>query len=94
MLPNYKWIPIGYHGRSSTIGISGQEFHRPVGQTKAPDATQPSFGPCKRLDYELEMGLFVGKSTEMGDLIKVIGIVKNTDASLFGFNKNDRKFQL
>ena len=80
LLPNYKWIPIGYHGRSSTIGVSGQEFHRPVGQTKAPDATEPSFGPCKRLDYELEMGLFVGKSTELGDLIKI----ENAEQHLFG----------
>jgi len=80
LLPNYKWIPIGYHGRSSTIGISGQRFHRPVGQTKAPDATEPSFGPCKRLDYELEMGLFVGKSTQMGDLINI----ENAEQHLFG----------
>ncbi|MDB4279614.1 fumarylacetoacetase [Paraglaciecola sp.] len=80
LLPNYKWIPIGYHGRSSTIGISGQQFHRPVGQTKAPDATEPSFGPCKRLDYELEMGLFVGKSTQMGELINI----ENAEQHLFG----------
>ena len=80
LLPNYKWIPIGYHGRSSTIGISGQEFHRPVGQTKTPDATEPSFGPCKRLDYELEMGLFVGKSTQMGELINI----ENAEQHLFG----------
>ena len=80
LLPNYKWIPIGYHGRSSTIGISGQKFHRPVGQTKAPDALEPSFGPCKRLDYELEMGLFVGKSTQMGDLINI----QNAEQHLFG----------
>jgi fumarylacetoacetase len=80
LLPNYKWIPIGYHGRSSTIGISGQKFHRPVGQTKAPDATEPSFGPCKRLDYELEMGLFVGKSTQMGELINI----ENAEKHLFG----------
>lgn len=80
LLPNYKWIPIGYHGRSSTIGISGQQFHRPIGQTKAPDATAPSFGPCKRLDYELEMGLFVGKSTQMGDLINI----EQAEQHLFG----------
>ncbi|WP_293748030.1 fumarylacetoacetase [uncultured Paraglaciecola sp.] len=80
LLPNYKWIPIGYHGRSSTIGISGQRFHRPVGQTKAPDATEPSFGPCKRLDYELEMGLFVGKSTEMGEIINI----EKAEQHLFG----------
>jgi fumarylacetoacetase len=69
LLPNYKWIPIGYHGRSSTIGVSGQHFHRPIGQTKTPDALQPSFGPCQRLDYELEMGIFIGKSNQMGDSI-------------------------
>lgn len=80
LLPNYKWIPIGYHGRSSTIGISGQNFHRPIGQTKAPDATEPSFGPCKRLDYELEMGLFVGKSTQMGEIINI----ETAEQHLFG----------
>lgn len=69
LLPNYKWVPIGYHGRASSIGISGQTFPRPVGQTKAPDAETPSFGPCKRLDYELEMGIFVGPGNELGDAI-------------------------
>ena len=71
LLPNYKWVPIGYHGRASTVGISGQEFPRPVGQTKAPDATEPSFGPCKRMDYELEMGIFIGEGTELGDRIDI-----------------------
>jgi fumarylacetoacetase len=80
LLPNYKWVPIGYHGRSSTIGVSGQEFHRPVGQTKAPDANEPSVGPCKRLDYELEMGLYIGKSTDMGDTIDI----DNAEDHLFG----------
>jgi len=60
LLPNYKWVPIGYHGRSSSIEISGQQFHRPLGQTKAPDAEVPSLGPCKRLDYELELGIYIG----------------------------------
>ncbi|MFT6208466.1 MAG: fumarylacetoacetase, partial [Colwellia sp.] len=55
LLPNYKWVPIGYHGRSSSIDVSGRDFKRPSGQTKAPTATEPSFGPCKRLDYELEV---------------------------------------
>ncbi|MBU3001906.1 fumarylacetoacetase [Paraglaciecola arctica] len=80
LLPNYKWIPIGYHGRSSTIGISGQKFHRPIGQTKAADASAPSFAPCKRLDYELEMGFFVGKSTEMGQQIAI----ETAEQHLFG----------
>ncbi len=61
LLPNYKWVPIGYHGRASSIGVSGQTFPRPKGQTKAPDADTPSFGPCKRLDYELELGIYLGK---------------------------------
>lgn len=66
LLPNYKWIPIGYHGRSSSIRVSGQKFPRPVGQTKAPDAAAPSVGPCKRLDFELEIGAFVGAGNELG----------------------------
>ena len=64
LLPNYKWVPIGYHGRSSTIGVSGQRFHRPVGQTMLPGADQPVVGPCKRLDYELEVGIFIGRGNE------------------------------
>jgi fumarylacetoacetase len=58
LLPNYKWVPIGYHGRSSSIGVSGQAFHRPRGQVKPPDADAPSLKPCARLDIELEMGVF------------------------------------
>ena len=80
LLPNYKWVPIGYHGRSSSIAVSGQEFHRPQGQTKAPDATEPSFGPCKRLDYELEMGIYIGKGTKLGDMIAL----DDADDHVFG----------
>ncbi|WP_027856934.1 fumarylacetoacetase [Marinobacterium jannaschii] len=69
LLPNYKWVPIGYHGRSSSIGISGQQFRRPLGQTKAPDAEVPSLGPCKRLDYELELGIYIGAGNELGEPI-------------------------
>ena len=53
LLPNYKWVPIGYHGRASSICVSGSSFARPVGQTKAPDSDVPAFGPCARLDYEI-----------------------------------------
>src|SRR5205085_9072155 len=53
LLPNYKWVPIGYHGRASTINANGSSFHRPVGQTKAPDASQPAVYPSARLDIEL-----------------------------------------
>ena len=67
LLPNYKWVPIGYHGRVSSIGVSGQAFPRPKGQTMAPGATEPSFGPCKRLDIELELGIFVGAGNPQGE---------------------------
>ncbi|WP_397532328.1 fumarylacetoacetase [Roseateles sp.] len=69
LLPNYKWVPIGYHGRSSSIGVSGGTVRRPLGQLKAPDAEAPVFGPCKRLDYELELGLFVAGGNALGEPI-------------------------
>ncbi|MAJ39620.1 MAG: fumarylacetoacetase [Pseudoalteromonadaceae bacterium] len=81
LLPNYKWVPIGYHGRSSSIDVSGQTFHRPKGQTKAPDADSPSFGPCKRLDYELELGIYLGKGNALGDAIAI----ENAENHVFGF---------
>ena len=72
LLPNYKWIPIGYHGRSSTIVASGTPVRRPWGQTCAePGATPPAFGPCRMLDYELEVGFFVGQGNEMGDRLHI-----------------------
>src|SRR5438093_5238855 len=80
LLPNYKWIPIGYHGRSSTIDVSGQEFHRPIGQTMAPGKSAPDFGPCKRLDYELEMGVFVGVDNAIGQRINI----RDAEAHIFG----------
>jgi len=67
LLPNYKWIPIGYHGRSSSIGVSGQSFPRPQGQR--PGATGPTVGPSTRLDYELEMGIFIGAGNPPGTAI-------------------------
>ncbi|NIB41041.1 fumarylacetoacetase [Pseudomaricurvus alkylphenolicus] len=80
LLPNYKWVPIGYHGRASSIDVSGQNFRRPCGQTKAPDATEPSFGPCKRLDYEVEMGIYVGNGNELGEPISI----ENAEDHVFG----------
>ncbi|MEN4919596.1 fumarylacetoacetase [Achromobacter spanius] len=69
LLPNYKWVPIGYHGRASSIGVD-QKFPRPVGQTKpANEGEAPQFGPCARLDYELELGIFVGTGNAQGDRI-------------------------
>lgn len=69
LLPNYQWVPIGYHGRSSSIGVSGQAFHRPVGQTLPPGASTPQFGASKRMDYELEVGVFVGSGNALGEPI-------------------------
>jgi fumarylacetoacetase len=66
LLPNYKWVPIGYHGRTSSIRVSGHSFARPRGQIMLPDAKTPVFEPCRRLDYELEMGVFVGAGNADG----------------------------
>lgn len=71
LLPNYKYVPIGYHGRSSSICLSGVDVKRPHGQTMAPDADAPSFGPSRRLDYELEMGIWVGKGNALGHPIPI-----------------------
>lgn len=71
LLPNYKWLPIGYHGRASSIVASGAEVRRPSGQSKAPDAEAPTFGPTARLDYELEVGFFVGQGNELGRPIPI-----------------------
>ncbi|MFO1336835.1 MAG: fumarylacetoacetase [Burkholderiaceae bacterium] len=70
LLPNYKWVPIGYHGRASSIGASGQSFPRPWGQTRPASADEngpPNFGPCRRLDYELELGIFVASPNAAGE---------------------------
>ncbi len=71
LLPNYKWVPIGYHGRASSIGISGQAFARPKGQLKAPDAEVPVLAPSKRLDIELELGIFIGQGNAQGESINI-----------------------
>jgi fumarylacetoacetase len=69
LLPNYKWVPIGYHGRASSIGVN-QQFHRPMGQMRpAQEGGEPSFGPCKRLDYELELAIFIGTGNAQGDRV-------------------------
>jgi fumarylacetoacetase len=71
LMPNYKWVPIGYHGRSSSLRVSGFEFKRPTGQRMLPGAVEPSFGPSLRLDYELEMGVFVGTSNALGEPVSM-----------------------
>ena len=79
LMPNYKWVPIGYHGRSSSVVVSGTPIRRPVGQTKG-DADKPDFGPSQKLDYELELGFFVGPGNELGEAISI----DNAEAHLFG----------
>jgi len=71
LLPNYKWMPIGYHGRASTLTVSGTPVRRPMGQTKADDDSAPVYGPCKLLDYEMEIGAFVGRGNEAGEVIPI-----------------------
>jgi fumarylacetoacetase len=71
LLPNYKYVPIGYHGRASSIVVSGSEVRRPSGQTKAPQAAEPSFGLSRSLDYELEVGIFIGPGNALGEPIAI-----------------------
>jgi fumarylacetoacetase len=73
LLPNYRWVPIGYHGRTSSIAVSGQSFARPLGQTLPPGAQAPVFGPSQRLDYELELGVFIGPGNAPGSRIPIAG---------------------
>ncbi len=71
LLPNYKWVPIGYHGRASSIRVSGADVVRPNGQRKPADATEPSFGPSRNLDYETELGYFIGPGNALGTMIPI-----------------------
>jgi fumarylacetoacetase len=80
LLPNYKWVPIGYHGRASSIVVSGTEIRRPWGQTKATDAAEPTFTPSRMLDYELEMGFFVRGGNSLGETIPI----DHAEAHIFG----------
>jgi fumarylacetoacetase len=78
LLPNYQWVPIGYHGRSSSVGLGGP-VRRPAGQTRS-NADVPRFGPSRRLDYELELGLWVGVGNELGEPLDMA----QAEQSLFG----------
>jgi fumarylacetoacetase len=71
LLPNYKWIPIGYHGRASSVVVSGTAFHRPKGQTRDDANAPPQFGPSKRLDYELEVGAIIGRGNALGEPVAI-----------------------
>lgn len=81
LFPNWKHLPVGYHGRPSSIIVSGTPVKRPKGQTKAPDATTPSFGPTQRLDFELEMAFITNRNTELGESIST----NDAEDSIFGF---------
>jgi len=78
---NWLHIPIGYNGRASSVVVSGTDIHRPLGQTKAPDADMPGLGPSKRLDIELELGAIVGTGSTLGQPITVA----EADAMIFGY---------
>jgi fumarylacetoacetase len=88
LLPNYKWVPIGYHGRASSVVVSGTSVQRPNGQTRAPEAAAPAFGPCRHLDYEVELGFVIGPGNRLGKpvpigraLEHVLGVVLLNDWS-------------
>jgi fumarylacetoacetase len=71
LLPNYKYVPIGYHGRASSVRASGEPVIRPSGQRKAPDSEVPEYGASRRLDYELELGIWIGRGNELGQPIPI-----------------------
>ncbi|WP_022720291.1 fumarylacetoacetase [Rhodopseudomonas sp. B29] len=81
LLPNWLHIPIGYNGRASTVVVSGTKIHRPHGQLKPPSADVPSFGPCKRLDFELEIGFVVGQPSARGEMLSE----QQAEQMIFGF---------
>ena len=81
LLPNYKWVPIGYHGRASSIVPSGTPVRRPSGQSRAPDAATPSFGPSRSLDYEMELGFFVAAGNALGEPVPIA----RAEERIFGF---------
>ncbi len=71
LMPNWKWLPVGYHGRASSVVVSGTDVRRPQGQIKPPDATAPLFGPTKSLDYELEMAFLIGPGNSLGQPVPI-----------------------
>lgn len=71
LLPNYKYVPIGYHGRASSVRVSGEPVVRPWGQSRKPEAPAPDFGPTRRLDYELELGIWVAEGNRLGEPVPI-----------------------
>src|SRR5205085_10611418 len=70
LMPNWKWLPVAYHGRASSVVVSGTDVRRPSGQTKAPDAAAPTFGPSKSFDFELEMAFLTGPGNSLGEPVQ------------------------
>lgn len=81
LMPNWKHLPVGYHGRASSIVVSGTDLHRPKGQTMPPNAEKPVYGASKRMDFELEMAFIIGKNTEIGDTVSTA----DAEEHIFGF---------
>jgi len=81
LMPNWKWLPVAYHGRASSVVVSGTEVRRPQGQIKPPEASAPAFGPTKSLDYELEMALLIGPGNSLGEPVPINRAVDH----VFGF---------
>lgn len=80
ILPNYRWLPVGYTGRTSSIRVSGHNVIRPNGQIKSPNVENPTYEPCKRLDYEVELGILIGSGNDLGIPIPI----KEADEHVFG----------
>ncbi|MFT4667566.1 MAG: fumarylacetoacetase, partial [Gammaproteobacteria bacterium] len=80
LMPNWRHIPVGYHGRASSIVVSGTPIHRPSGQQMPKGAEAPVYGPCRLLDFELEVAFVIGKATELGDSVKI----ENAEDHIFG----------
>jgi fumarylacetoacetase len=81
LMPNWKWLPVAYHGRASSVVVSGTDVRRPSGQTKPPDAASPTFGPTKSLDYELEMAFLIGPGNSLGEPVPIDRSIDH----IFGF---------
>jgi fumarylacetoacetase len=81
LMPNWKWLPVAYHGRASSVVVSGTDVRRPQGQIKPPDASAPIFGPTKSLDYELEMAFLIGPGNSLGEQVPINHAIDH----IFGF---------
>jgi fumarylacetoacetase len=91
LLPNWRWLPVAYHGRAGSVVVTGTDVVRPRGQRKSPDADAPTFGPSRRLDFELELGFVVGVTTALGETVPTS---PTTPASCFNNDWRVRDIQV